>query len=664
MLVLQENIGTNEIELIFLEAPMSKVIDWDGEAFRKMGNLKALIIKSGNFFNGPNHLPNSLRVLEWRGYPSHSLPADFHPRKLCILKLPHNCFTPLPLVKLLKEFVDMTVLDFSWNDWITDIPDVSSAPNLKEFHIACCYNLVKIDESVGFLSKLSVLEVQDKLFGIFLSGFPNLNQLSLSFCNITILPSCIKNCHLLRFLRLTGCKNLQEIKGIPPNIIRLEAIRCTSLSCSSKGILLNKEVHESVGKKRFILPGKSIPSWFENQSSGQPISFWFRNKFPAMSLCFLFKESTYCMDNIVPQLKLVSNDWHIFHDKIYKNHDGHIWIYDLEDNPDQVFQHNEWNQAVLSLSKGNIEKQVSLSPEEWGSIAIGVHIIKERSNMDDIKFSDPLLDNHHVHDLGLSLPPPPPLSDNFKWDRGQIVIRVYGPPKTSIIQYLGSELLSNTPSAGKAKEEEEDDDNDEMDAFYDSLDGATIPMLSNSHEKLVTTTPSDEEIRQALRSVQRFLSHDASVLLDPELCSILKANLDCLSKLSADHGGISREMSKVISEASQFLIHWSRDYTNAHTKVDYIMSQLERADELEMSLESNKKRYLEVVASRKRKREIFEEGKTIKAELDELRKNVSQWEHEHTLAKKTQATLIVEWSRLRETFFQNIEKDRNLEELE
>ncbi|MED6146135.1 hypothetical protein PIB30_031727 [Stylosanthes scabra] len=97
--VLQENIGTNKIELMFLEAPMSKVIDWDGEAFRTMGNLKALIIKRGNFFNGPNHLPNSLRVLEWCGYPWHSLPPDFHPEKLPILKLPYNCFTQLQSLK-------------------------------------------------------------------------------------------------------------------------------------------------------------------------------------------------------------------------------------------------------------------------------------------------------------------------------------------------------------------------------------------------------------------------------------------------------------------------------------------------------------------------------------------------------------------------------------
>ncbi|MED6146131.1 hypothetical protein PIB30_031723 [Stylosanthes scabra] len=796
MQVLQQNIGTNQIGLMFLDAPMSKVIDWDGEGFRKMGNLKALIIKNGNFFNGPHHLPNSLRVLEWCGYPSHSLPADFHPKKLSILKLPNNCFTPLPLVKLLKEFMDMSVLDFSSNDWITHIPDVSSAPNLKELRFGFCENLVEIDGTVGLLSKLRMLNVyrctklrslpslmlpsllfldltecpslesfpeilgkmenmtslelfntsirelpysicnltrlqhvslqwsetiilpssifmlqelrnlhivrskvllsneeegteercsvscaamtylklyssnmSDKFLRIILARFPNLERLNLTESNLRILPACIKNCHLLRFLRLDHCINLQEIRGIPPNIQCLSASYTMSLSSSSRRILLNKELHEEVGKKRFVLPGTSIPSWFENQDSGQPISFWFRNQFPAISLCFLLKE----LDNernIRPHMELISNGnhngRHVFDDRSCMGAPGHIWIYDLEDNAGQQFQQNEWNQALVSLSVvtfGDKKNVRELSTKEWGSIEIGVHIIKERSNMDDIQFTNPLLDkddnktlhvadphNHHVHQqpgrqLGLSLPPPS-LSNNLQWDPYYDCIRA---------TEIAPGESSNTPSSGNAREEEvhpistctasstsssihkylsnenetttvdedEDDDDVEMDAFFDSVDVTGIPMLYNSHEKLVTTTPSDEEIRQTLRSVKSFLSHDASILLDPELCTILKANLDYLSNLSsADHGGISREMSKVISEASQFLTRWSRDYTKGHNKIDYIMSQLLRADELEMNLESNKKRYLEVVASRKRKREIFEEAKTIKAELDELRKNV------------------------------------------
>ncbi|XLS95342.1 hypothetical protein HN51_071350 [Arachis hypogaea] len=858
--VLQENIGTDEIEVIVLEAPMSRVIEWDGKAFKKMGNLKALIIKSGNLFNGPDHLPNSLRVLEWHGYPSHSLPADFHPKKLFILKLPHNCVTPLPLVKLLKEFVDMSVLDFSRNDWITHIPDVSSAPNLKELRFAGCENLVRIDQSVGFLGKLSKLNVNgctklrslpslmlpslgylflrdclslesfpeilgkmenmtylelfntpikklpysicnlprlellklefgetiilpssifmlqelqflylrshtvllpneeegagqgssvscsttthldlslcnlsDKLLEIFLARFPNLKHLDLSDSNVRILPACIKNCHLLMFLRLWGCKNLQEIRGIPPNIQSLNASFTTSLNCSSRRILLNKKLHEEVGQKRFILPGTSIPSWFEKRRSGQPISFRFRNKFPSISLCFLLKESNN-ERSISPRLELIingnHNERHIFHDRSCMGSPGHIRIYDLEDTTGLQFKQNEWNQALVSVSEfvGRYDAR-EVRAEEWSSIEIGVHIIKERSNMDDIQFTHPLLDKdhhkalhmrdsnkHHVHEqrvrhLGFSLPASP-YSDIFKWDPFDYIPFVGGTvilmPETSKFQHLKLEKApgesSNTKSSGKGKAGVEEvhpvstciasstssidkylndenqtivDDDDEMDSFYASLDVAHIPMLSHSHEKLVTATPSDEETRKALRSVQRFLSQDASILLYPELCSIFKANLDYLSKLSADHGSISTEMSKAISEASQSLTHWSRDYSEASKKIDSIMSHLQRADELEMNLESNKKRFLEETEqlnaikanmsdsqskasiSRKRKREIFEQGKTIKAELDELRENVPQWEQEHTLAKKTQAKIIAEWSRLRENF-QNIEKDWNL----
>jgi hypothetical protein len=55
-----------------------------------MKNLRTLVIRNGRFNKGPTHLPNSLRVLEWWRYPSMSLPADFHPKKLVILKLPES----------------------------------------------------------------------------------------------------------------------------------------------------------------------------------------------------------------------------------------------------------------------------------------------------------------------------------------------------------------------------------------------------------------------------------------------------------------------------------------------------------------------------------------------------------------------------------------------
>ncbi|MED6146137.1 hypothetical protein PIB30_031729 [Stylosanthes scabra] len=217
--------------------------------------------------------------------------------------------------------------------------------------------------------------------------------------------------------------------------------------------------------------------------------------------------------------------------------------------------------------------------------------------MSDIQFTDPLLTKEDHIALGMDMGD----SHNHHINEQQIKAEFWNFHLNyhfhlhhhQVIICFGVRL---GPSLDEVTDDEDDDDV-EIDAFYASLGVASIPMISHSHEKLVIATLSNEETRKAFRYVQDFLSNDASILLYPELCSILKANLDYLSKLSADNGSISTEMSKVISEASQFLTHWSRDYSEARTKIDSIMSQLQRADELEMSLESNKRRFLEVVAS-------------------------------------------------------------------
>ncbi|KAH1061117.1 hypothetical protein GYH30_004555 [Glycine max] len=60
-------LGTSRIEIIFMNFPLFKEreVEWDGDAFKRMKNLKTLIIKNGLFSKGPKHLPNTLRVLEW-----------------------------------------------------------------------------------------------------------------------------------------------------------------------------------------------------------------------------------------------------------------------------------------------------------------------------------------------------------------------------------------------------------------------------------------------------------------------------------------------------------------------------------------------------------------------------------------------------------------------
>jgi hypothetical protein len=60
--------------MIYLNCPSTEnVIEWDGKAFKKMTNLKTLIIENGHFSKGPEYLPSSLTFLKWKGCPSKSL---------------------------------------------------------------------------------------------------------------------------------------------------------------------------------------------------------------------------------------------------------------------------------------------------------------------------------------------------------------------------------------------------------------------------------------------------------------------------------------------------------------------------------------------------------------------------------------------------------------
>ncbi|CAJ2662890.1 unnamed protein product [Trifolium pratense] len=66
--VLEENKGTDTIEVIIVDLHKNRKVNWCGEAFGQMKNLRILIIRNAQFSRGPQILPNSLRVLDWCGY--------------------------------------------------------------------------------------------------------------------------------------------------------------------------------------------------------------------------------------------------------------------------------------------------------------------------------------------------------------------------------------------------------------------------------------------------------------------------------------------------------------------------------------------------------------------------------------------------------------------
>ncbi|CAK8564578.1 unnamed protein product [Lathyrus sativus] len=196
--VLEENKGTDSIEVIIADLRKVRKVKWCGKAFGQMKNLRILIIRNGRFSQGPQILPNSLKVLDWSGYQSSSLPSDFNPKNLAILNLPESC---LKQFESFKAFEMLNFLDFEGCNFLTEIPSLSRVPNLGALCVDNCTNLNRIHESVGFLDRLVLLSAQ------------GCNQLENLVPKIN-LPS-------LETLDLRGCSRLEsfpEVVGVMENI--------------------------------------------------------------------------------------------------------------------------------------------------------------------------------------------------------------------------------------------------------------------------------------------------------------------------------------------------------------------------------------------------------------------------------------------------------------
>nr|KYP57825.1 TMV resistance protein N [Cajanus cajan] len=260
--VLEENSGSTRIEGIMLHPPKQEKIDhWTFTAFKKMKNLRILIVRNTIFSFGPSYLPNSLRLLDWKGYPSKSFPLDFYPHRIVDFKLPHSF---LILRKPFQKFEDLTFINLSHCQSITQIPDLSGAKNVKVFILDKCHKLVRFDESIGFMPKLVYLSASEcTVLTSFVPKmyFPSLEVLSFNLCRrlehfphvmkkmdkplkihmmstaIKELPKSIGNLTGLEHIDMSICKGLESLSSsflLLPKLATLKIDECSQLGGSFK----------------------------------------------------------------------------------------------------------------------------------------------------------------------------------------------------------------------------------------------------------------------------------------------------------------------------------------------------------------------------------------------------------------------------------------------
>jgi len=148
-------------------------------------------------------------------------------------------------------------------------------------------------------------------------------------------------------------------------------------------IIYDLEEFLEAGNTWFHLPEAKIPEWFDHQClAGLPISFWFRNKFPTISLCVVPPLTWYGSQHRVIAIINGNKFFYTHGSKICKTsqkdtyhlHLFHMQMKYFNDNMDKAVLENKWNHAEVDFG--------------FPFMYSGIHVLEEKSNMNDIRFSN------------------------------------------------------------------------------------------------------------------------------------------------------------------------------------------------------------------------------------------------------------------------------------
>ncbi|KAM5551659.1 hypothetical protein ABKV19_026486 [Rosa sericea] len=233
--VLKKNKGTDSIQGMVMELTKLQVAHWKPEAFSNLSQLGLLHIRNVELPKGLTCLSNSLRLLEWTGYPLRSLPKNFEADELIELNLCHSNIKQL--WKGTKNFDKLKFIKLCHSQNIVETPDLAGVQNLETLDLEGCSHLVRIHQSLGFLKKLIVLNLKDCKS---LQSLPSriemesLEKLILSNCSkVKKIPEFIGNMERLLVLCLdeTAIEELPVSIELLTGLVTLNLSNCRNLVC-------------------------------------------------------------------------------------------------------------------------------------------------------------------------------------------------------------------------------------------------------------------------------------------------------------------------------------------------------------------------------------------------------------------------------------------------